>query len=94
MSHATAASEVAVIIPAKNEAERIAVTVAAAAAIPEVRYVMVVDDASTHDVGHRVDPSRSPEPCAAVPSLLWQQQCAAKEAPNNGYACIKSRGAP
>lgn len=37
----------AVIIPAKDEADRIAATIGAAAAIPEVDVVVVVDDGST-----------------------------------------------
>jgi hypothetical protein len=40
---------VAVVIPARNEAERIAATVAAAARIPSVDTVLVVDDGSTDD---------------------------------------------
>jgi glycosyltransferase involved in cell wall biosynthesis len=40
---------VAVVIPACNEAERIAATVAAAARIPAVDVVLVVDDGSTDD---------------------------------------------
>lgn len=42
---------VAAIIPAKNEAERIAATVRAARAIPHVDLVLVVDDGSTDDTG-------------------------------------------
>ena len=40
---------VAVIIPAKNEADRIAATIRAARAIPHVDLVLVVDDGSTDD---------------------------------------------
>ncbi len=40
---------VAVVIPAKNEAERIAATVLAARAIPDVDLVVVVDDGSTDE---------------------------------------------
>jgi glycosyltransferase involved in cell wall biosynthesis len=40
---------VAVVIPAYNESARIAATVAAAAAIPDVALVVVVDDGSTDD---------------------------------------------
>jgi glycosyltransferase involved in cell wall biosynthesis len=39
--------DVAVIIPAKNEAERIAATVKGAAGLPGVDIVMVIDDGST-----------------------------------------------
>jgi glycosyltransferase involved in cell wall biosynthesis len=40
---------VAVVIPAKDEADRIAATVHAAAAIPDVDLVVVVDDGSSDD---------------------------------------------
>jgi glycosyltransferase involved in cell wall biosynthesis len=40
---------VSVVIPARNEADRIAETVRAAAALPLVRNVIVVDDGSTDD---------------------------------------------
>lgn len=40
---------VAVVIPAKNERERIAATVAAAVSLPAVDLVIVVDDGSTDD---------------------------------------------
>jgi len=40
---------VAVVIPAHNEAERIAATVQAAARIAGVHTVLVVDDGSTDD---------------------------------------------
>ncbi|WP_425553743.1 glycosyltransferase family 2 protein [Isoptericola hypogeus] len=43
---------VAVIIPAKDEAQRIASTVRAARAIPHVDLVLVVDDGSTDDTQH------------------------------------------
>lgn len=43
---------VAVVIPAKNEAERIADTVASAATIPGVDLVVVVDDGSSDTTGH------------------------------------------
>lgn len=42
---------VAAVIPAKNEAERIADTVRAARAIPHVDLVLVVDDGSDDDTG-------------------------------------------
>lgn len=42
-------SQVAVVVPAKDEAERIAATVKAAAAIPSVTLVLVVDDGSRDD---------------------------------------------
>lgn len=41
--------DVAVIIPARNEADRIEATVTAAAAIPRVALVIVVDDGSSDD---------------------------------------------
>jgi glycosyltransferase involved in cell wall biosynthesis len=41
------AARVAVVIPARNEAARISATVRAAASIPEVDLVVVVDDGST-----------------------------------------------
>ncbi|MFC7404259.1 glycosyltransferase family 2 protein [Georgenia alba] len=43
---------VAVVIPAKDEAERIAATVRAARAIPHVDLVLVVDDGSEDDTQH------------------------------------------
>ncbi len=43
---------VAVIIPAKDEAERVAATVRAARAIPHVDLVLVVDDGSEDDTQH------------------------------------------
>ncbi|MFC4553647.1 glycosyltransferase [Georgenia faecalis] len=43
---------VAVVIPAKDEAERIAATVRAARAIPHVDLVLVVDDGSTDRTQH------------------------------------------
>ncbi|WP_236863839.1 glycosyltransferase family 2 protein [Brevibacterium daeguense] len=46
-----APSAVAVIIPAKDEAQRIAATVAAAKQVPGVDLVMVIDDGSTDDTG-------------------------------------------
>lgn len=42
-------SGVAVVIPAKDEGDRVAATVAAAAGIPGVEVVLVVDDGSTDD---------------------------------------------
>jgi hypothetical protein len=47
--------EVAVLIPAHNEAERIATTVAAARTIPGVTRVLVVDDASDDDTAARAE---------------------------------------
>ncbi|GAB2989874.1 glycosyltransferase [Actinotalea caeni] len=44
---------VAAIIPAKDEAERVAATVRAARAIPHVDLVLVVDDGSEDDTGAR-----------------------------------------
>lgn len=41
----------AVVIPARDEAERVAATVAAARAIPGVTVVVVVDDGSSDDTG-------------------------------------------
>lgn len=49
----TAPTSVAVIIPAKDEAERIAATVASALTIPGADLVLVVDDGSTDDTGAR-----------------------------------------
>jgi hypothetical protein len=43
---------VAVIIPAKNEAERVAATIRSARAIPHVDLVLVVDDGSEDDTQH------------------------------------------
>lgn len=48
-----AARRVAVVIPAKDEAERIAATVRSARAIPHVDLVLVVDDGSTDDTQDR-----------------------------------------
>ena len=45
------AGDVAVIIPARNEADRIAATVTAAAALDGVGVVVVVDDGSTDGTG-------------------------------------------
>jgi len=47
--------DVAVLIPAHNEAERIATTVAAARGIPGVTRVVVVDDASDDDTAARAE---------------------------------------
>lgn len=44
---------VAVVIPAKDEADRIAATVASAREIPGAGLVVVVDDGSTDDTGRR-----------------------------------------
>ena len=46
MSEGPASDEVAVIIPARNEADRIQATVTAAVGIPVVALVVVVDDGS------------------------------------------------
>jgi glycosyltransferase involved in cell wall biosynthesis len=45
------AGDVAVVIPARNEADRIAATVTAAAALPETGLVIVVDDGSSDRTG-------------------------------------------
>lgn len=50
--HAIAPDRVAVIVPAKDEAERIAATVTAAASIEGVDLVVVVDDGSTDTTQH------------------------------------------
>ncbi|NUR84339.1 MAG: glycosyltransferase, partial [Nonomuraea sp.] len=47
----TAVGDTAVVIPAANEGERIAATIAAAAALPGVDLVVVVDDGSTDQTG-------------------------------------------
>jgi hypothetical protein len=44
-------ADVAVVIPARNEAERIAATVTAAATLPGVDLIIVVDDGSTDATG-------------------------------------------
>src|SRR6516225_8204167 len=44
-----ASDEVAVVIPARNEADRIQATVTAATGLPAVALVVVVDDGSTDD---------------------------------------------
>ena len=46
-----APTRVAVVVPAKDEAERIATTVASASTIPGVDLVVVVDDGSRDDTG-------------------------------------------
>ena len=46
MSQAPAPDEVAVVIPARNEADRIQATVTAAAGLSAVALVVVVDDGS------------------------------------------------
>ncbi|WGW11224.1 glycosyltransferase family 2 protein [Saxibacter everestensis] len=46
-------TKLAVVIPAKDEAERIAATVASAKAIPRTDLVIVVDDGSSDDTGKR-----------------------------------------
>src|ERR1700744_5906526 len=51
MSTASRAGDVAVVIPARNEADQIAATVAAAAGLPEVGLVVVVDDGSADGTG-------------------------------------------
>jgi glycosyltransferase involved in cell wall biosynthesis len=45
--------DVAVVIPAKDEAERIDATVRAALTIPDLRHVLVVDDGSTDATARR-----------------------------------------
>ena len=45
------ANDVAVVIPARNEADRIAATVTAAAGLPDVGLVVVVDDGSRDSTG-------------------------------------------
>jgi len=50
-SHARARGRVACIIPARDEAARIAATVAAAATLPGVDVVLVCDDGSADDTG-------------------------------------------
>src|SRR5580698_5972796 len=47
------ARELAVVIPAWNEADRIAATVGAASAIPGAGLVVVVDDGSRDDTARR-----------------------------------------
>jgi glycosyltransferase involved in cell wall biosynthesis len=47
------AGEVAVVIPARNEADRIQATVTAALGLPEAGLVLVVDDGSTDDTADR-----------------------------------------
>jgi hypothetical protein len=44
-------ADVAVVIPARNEADRIAATVTAAATLPAVDLIVVVDDGSTDQTG-------------------------------------------
>jgi len=51
MSTGPRTGDVAVIIPARDEADRIAATVTAAAALPEVGLVVVVDDGSSDRTG-------------------------------------------
>lgn len=51
-THARPEQRVAVVIPAKDEQLRIAATVRAARAIPNVDLVLVVDDGSTDDTQH------------------------------------------
>jgi len=50
--HGARSQRVAVVIPAKDEADRIAATVRAARAIPHVDLVLVVDDGSEDDTQH------------------------------------------
>ncbi len=52
MNRRPSTQRVAVVIPAKDEGERIAATVRAARAIPHVDLVVVVDDGSTDDTQH------------------------------------------
>ncbi|HEX6520976.1 MAG TPA: glycosyltransferase family 2 protein [Streptosporangiaceae bacterium] len=47
------AGEVAVVIPARNEADRIQATVSAAIGLPGVAFVVVVDDGSSDDTAVR-----------------------------------------
>jgi glycosyltransferase involved in cell wall biosynthesis len=47
--------QVAVVIPARNEADRIGATVKAARTIPDVDTVIVVDDGSTDETGPAAD---------------------------------------
>ncbi|PFG39388.1 glycosyl transferase family 2 [Georgenia soli] len=52
MRHGARSQRVAVVIPAKDEADRIASTIRAARAIPHVDLVLVVDDGSEDDTQH------------------------------------------
>src|SRR5262249_59560463 len=47
----SSSGDVAVVIPAKNESDRIQATVAGASGLPGVDLVVVVDDGSTDDTG-------------------------------------------
>lgn len=49
------AGEVAVVIPARNEADRIQATVSAAIGLPGVAFVVVVDDGSRDDTAVRAE---------------------------------------
>ena len=49
------AGEVAVVIPARNEADRIQATVSAAIGLPGVAFVIVVDDGSRDDTAVRAE---------------------------------------
>lgn len=68
---------ISVIIPARNEADRIAATVAAASALPNVCEVIVVDDGSTDDT-------------AAAAETMGA--CAVRHARNRGKAAALETG--
>ena len=50
--------DVAVVIPARNESDRIEATVAGAAGLPGVGLVIVVDDGSADDTAERAGRAR------------------------------------
>jgi glycosyltransferase involved in cell wall biosynthesis len=80
---------VAVVIPAYNESARIAATVAAAAALPDVALVVVVDDGSADDTASVAQAAgaqvvRSPRNEGKAGALERGAQAAAEQDPAGG----------
>ena len=78
MPAGSGADDVAVVIPARNEADRIAATVAAASGLAGVGLVVVVDDGSAT--------VRGPWPPREAPSVI-------RHARNKGKAAAMQTGA-
>lgn len=80
---------VAVVIPAKDEGDRIAATVTAAAALPNVDLVVVVDDGSTDDTTRIATDAGA----VVVSHVRNRGKAAAMETGAGAIAAIESRDA-